>query len=152
MRAAIIKGGIRPAELARRFGLAAASAHRHHAHVVRDNVPSKASAEKAPVLVVPPEVEPLGEAEAQCKYLREKIQWAEKNGAAIKDVTAMQGQLGNWTRIRARLSGALDITEKQIAESSPWKKIEAVMMRVLAKHPSALVEMRAELAKAMSGE
>lgn len=78
-----------------------------------------------PVISIDPNSTPLEQAQAQRKWLTERLEWASRGGLPEKEIAALAGQVGGAVRLVARLSGALDITEIQIVRSPPFARVRA---------------------------
>lgn len=104
-------------------------------------------APKAPEL--PPTATPRERAQAQCEFLDARMKWSVENGVSGKDIAALSGQVTNATRLLARLSGSLEVTEAQIIRSAPFQRILGAVIETLAgdrKKLEALEKRLAELA------
>jgi hypothetical protein len=106
-------------------------------------------APKAPEL--PPTATPRERAQAQCEFLDARMNWSVENGVSGKDIAALSGQITNATRLLARLSGSLEVTEAQIIRSVPFQRILGAVIETLAGDRKRLEELERKLAT-LAGE
>lgn len=91
-------------------------------------------------------------ARADCDWLEARIEWGQITGEGARELSALQGQLLQMRKLWARLSGDLEITEAQICRSAPWLRLMSLVEGALVKHPVALREVSAALAKYNGGK
>lgn len=91
-------------------------------------------------------------ARADCDWLEARIEWGQVTGEDARELAALQGQLLQMRKLWARLSGDLEITEAQICRSAPWLRLMSLIEGALVKHPAALREVSAVLAKYNEGK
>lgn len=65
--------------------------------------------------------------------------------ATSRDRAAVASSLTAATRLLARLSGQLEVTQVQIVRSAPWRHLMDLLDEVLAHHPKAASEWAAKL-------
>lgn len=152
-----LAAGIGLAATSLKFGPATATLEKHRRLHLRPRLEAiaggvKEKAPPPPMPDLPADISPKDRAKAHCDWLRLRIQWVEQNSASEKDLAHMAGQYTNATRLYSRLSGALDITESQIARSVPWQRLMVVVREALKPHPKALEDLMKAVEAYSEGE
>jgi hypothetical protein len=95
---------------------------------------------------------PLERARATSQWLQTRLTWASSQGRPEKELAHLAGQCTNATRLLARLSGSLEVTEAQVVRSLPFSRIIGVMREALRPYPKALEAVVGALERFNSGE
>lgn len=92
----------------------------------------------------PPIPEPAANASAlerqqlHTRWIKERLNWAQDNGATIQEIASLSTQYTNANRLMAKLNGELDITAPQIIRSTAWKTVMDALRKAFFNDPEAL--------------
>jgi hypothetical protein len=78
------------------------------------------------------DLDPRANAVATLRALRRHLEEAERD-----EVAALANAITSSSRLLARLTGQLEISESQIVRSVPWRKAKALLEEALAPYPEA---------------
>jgi hypothetical protein len=86
--------------------------------------------------------DPKENAIATLRILRQALEEAEPD-----QIPSLANAVTSSSRLLARLSGALDVTEAQILRSGAWARLVKIVRDVLAKYPGAAAELDKSMAE-----
>lgn len=104
--------------------------------------PAPGTPVEKPEAIVEDADNPRANAEATLKRLRSLLLTAE-----VEDVPRLAAQITSASRLLARLSGQLEVTEAQILRSAAWAKLLRMLRDVLARYPGAATDLEKAIAE-----